>query len=74
MLFPLGWSSGWLCVYSLVCAAACSRAVGGSLICFPVPGMWACVISGWYAWIPCLWGLVFEWVAGSSMLWTMWWF
>ena len=49
MLFPLGWSSGWLCVSSLVYAAACSRAVRGSLIFFPVPGMWACVISGWYA-------------------------
>ena len=41
---------------------------------FPVPGLWACVISGRYAWFPCLWGLVFMLVAGSSKLRIIWWF
>ena len=40
----------------------------------PVPGLWACVISGWFACLPCLWGLVVVWVAGSSKLWIIWWF
>ena len=33
---------------------SCARVVGG----FPVPGLWAYVIYGCYAWLPCLWGLV----------------
>ena len=34
----------------------------------PVPGLWACVIPGWYAWLPCLWGLVGDCVSGRCPL------
>ena len=41
---------------------------------FPMPGLWACVISGRFAWFPCLWGLVVVLVIGSSKLRIIWWF
>ena len=51
----------WLCVpvSSLVCVVAVLWFV------FPMPGLWACVISGRYAFLPYVWGLVVVWVAGS---------
>ena len=67
----------WLAVFSCYLIGLCgclSPSCGRFFGFFPMPGLWACVISGRFAWFPCLWGLVVVLVIGSSKLRIIWWF
>ena len=59
--FPLSFSIGWL--RSHLCPSS-----GQICVCFPMPGLWACVIigrlAGRYTCLPCVRGLVVVWAAG----------
>ena len=50
MWFLLGCSIGLLSVTVVTLVVPiCARVVGGLLVCFPMPGLWACVTDGRYA-------------------------